>query len=250
MAQNVLNRYGLGDNDQEHENERESNDSIRIPVILKADADGTLAALRDTVMAIQDESKLNLCIDPILIGIGHVTPSDVTMASESGAAIFCFNLKGSKDKVAMSLAASEGVKVRGHDVIYHLLDEAKDVFSTYCPPTPIERIHGKATVKAVFDINNNKHAQKVAGMMVEEGYFYLEKSSKETGSLACHYRVKRGGKIISPDALRANSLRRVKEEVLSVRRGEECGLNLLDYFDVQEGDIIECFSTEMKRIFV
>lgn len=252
MAQNILNRYGLGDKDEdnEEENETEDDDEIRIPVILKADADGTLAALRDTILAIQYKSKLRLCIDPISIGIGHVTTSDVNMAAESGAAIFCFNLKGSKDKAAMSLASCEGVEIRGHDVIYHLLDEAKEVFSMYCPLTPTDKTHGKATVKAVFDINNNKDAEKIAGLMVEEGHFYLQKSSKESGSLSCYYRVRRDGKVISPDELCAKSLRRVKEEVLSVRRGEECGLNLQNYFDVKEGDIIECYSTEMKRTFV
>lgn len=253
MAQNILRRYGLednNDNDESEEEEEETDDVIRIPVILKADADGTLAALRDTLLAIQDESTLNLCIDPISMGIGHVTPSDVNMAAESGAGIFCFNLKGSKDKAAMSLASAEGVEIRSHDVIYHLLDEAKELFSSYCPITAIDRVHGKATVKAVFDINNNKFAEKVAGLMVEEGFFYLDKSSKDSGSLECLYRVQRGDKILTPDGLRAKSLRKVKEEVPRVKRGEECGLNLKDYFDLEEGDIIECFSTEMKRKFV
>ena len=248
MAQNIMRRYDLGCDDDEGDDDND--DVIRIPVILKADADGTLAALRDTLLAIQDESKLNLCIDPISLGIGHITPSDVTLAAESGAAIFCFNLKGSKDKTAMSLASSEGVEIRGNNVIYHLLDEAKDVFSTYCPPTPIEVIHGKATVKQVFDINNNKNAERVAGLMVEDGSFFLEKSTEDTGKLECHYRIHRGNDVISPDGLRAKSLRKVKEEVTSVRRGEECGLNLLDYLDVEKGDIIECFSVEMKRKFV
>jgi translation initiation factor IF-2 len=254
MANNVLKRFGLGEGQNEDDNNNSGDDDIddviRIPVILKADADGTLAALHDTLLAIQDESKLNLCIDPISISIGHVTSSDVTMAADSGAGIFCFNLKGSKDKAAMSLAASMDVEIRGHDVIYHLLDEAKDVFSTYCPPTMTERIHGKATIKAVFDINNKANAEKVAGLMVEDGYFYLSKSGKDTGYLDCHYRVTRGGNIITPDDVKAKSLRRVKEEVQSVRRGEECGLSLDNFFDVQEGDIIECYSIEEERKFV
>jgi translation initiation factor IF-2 len=255
MTQNVLKRYGLGDNIESEEegkskDEEKNEDEIRIPVILKADADGTLAALRDTLLAIQDESKLNLCIDPIALSIGHITPSDVNMAAESGAGIFCFNLKGAKDKTAMSLAATEGVDIRSNDVIYHLLNEAKELFSTYCPPTSVEKIHGKATIKAVFDINNNRNSEKVAGLMVENGTFYLDKSSKDSGSLDCHYRVIRGNEVISPETLSARSLRREKEEVKSVRFGEECGLNLLDFVDIQEGDKIECFSTVSKRIFV
>jgi len=253
MANNVLKKYGRDDKnfglDGDAAEEEEVDEQIRIPVILKADADGTLAALRDTLLAIQHESKLDLCIDPVEVSIGHVTLSDVHMAAESGAAIFCFNLKGSKDKPAMSLAASSNVQIRSNDVIYRLLEEAKDVFSEYCPATPVEKIHGQALVQAVYDINNNKDAERVAGLIVNEGKLYLDKLKTDSGSLVCEYRIKRGKEIVA-DRLRAKSLRRVKEEVKDVRRGEECGLNLIDYTDVEKGDIIECYSVEMKRIFV
>lgn len=232
MAKNVLKKYGLDEQPDDEETEKE----IRIPVVLKADADGTLAALRDTLLAIQDESKLNLCIDPIEMSIGHVTPNDVNLAAESGAAIFCFNLKGSKDKTAMSLASANKVEIRSHNVIYHLLDEAKDVFSSYCPPLPVETIHGKAMVQAVFNINNNRNAEKVAGLMVKDGKLYLDKAKAESGTLNCEYRIKRGEQIVA-DGLKAKSLRRVKEDVEDVRRGEECGLNL-GHPDIEEGDVI------------
>ena len=250
MANNVLRRFGLDSDTLENEVEDESVSSqIRIPVVLKADADGTLAALRDTLLAIEDESSLNLCIDPIEIGIGHVSSSDVHLAAESGAAIFCFNLKGSKDKTAMALASSNNVEIRSNAVIYRLLDEAKDVFSQYCPPTEVENLHGEAKVQAVFDINNNKDSERVAGLMVEEGKLYLDKFKSDSGFLDCNYRIKRNKDIIA-DGLKAKSLRRSKEEVTDVRRGEECGLNLADHVDVEEGDIIECYSIEKKRLFV
>ncbi len=250
MANNVLRKFGLDSESlEQEEKEEEENNQIRIPVVLKADADGTLAALRDTLLAIEDESKLNLSIDPIELGIGHVTPSDVNLAAESGAAIFCFNLKGSKDKTAMALAASNNVEIRSNPVIYRLLDEAKDVFSKYCPVTEVENLHGEAKVQAEFDINNNKDAERVAGLMVEDGKLYLDKFKSDSGVLDCNYRVKRKKTIVA-DGLKAKSLRRVKEEVPDVRRGEECGLSLADYFDVEEGDVIECYSIEQKRRFV
>lgn len=251
MANNVLRKFGLDSDTLENEGEDEAVSSeIRIPVVLKADADGTLAALRDTLLAIEGESKLNLKIDPIELGIGHVTPSDVNLAAESGAAIFCFNLKGSKDKTAMSLALSQNVEIRNNAVIYRLLDEAKDVFSQYCPATKIESIHGQAKVQAVFDINNNKDAERVAGLMVNEGKLYIDKfKSEESGFLDCSYRIMRNKQLVA-DGLKAKSLRKVKEEVTNVRRGEECGLNLADFVDVEEGDIVECYSIEMKRRFV
>ncbi len=250
MANNILKKYGLDSGEEGDGTQEEMSDVIRIPIILKADADGTLAALRDTLLAVQDESTLNLCIDPVEMSIGHVTPSDVKLASESGAAIFCFNLKGSKDKAAMGLASSNNVEIRSNDVIYRLLEEAKDVFSGHCPPTPVEKVHGIAKVQAVFNINNKNDAETVAGLMVQDGRLHLDKLKSDTGILDCEYRVKRGGKELIADNLRAKSLRKTKEEVSEVRRGEECGLNLADYTDVIEGDVIECYSIEMVRKFV
>jgi len=249
MTQGLLKKYGFSGNSR-IEGENDENAEIRIPILLKADADGTLAALRDSVLSISEESKLNLCIDPIALGIGHVTMSDVRLARDSGATILCFNLKGAKDSTAMNLAAAEDVKIRSHKVIYHLLDEAKDAFSTYFPPVETELPHGNGIVKAVYDVNNKKDAEKIAGLTVVDGSLYLDKSNKDSGNLVCEYRVKRDGKAISPVGLRAKSLRRVKDEVDDVHRGDECGLNLLDYTDLEEGDIIECFSKEMKNMFV
>ena len=133
-----------------------------------------------------------------------------------------------------------------------LVDEAKDVFSAFCPATPVEKVHGKAKVQAVFDINNNKDAERVvAGLMVNEGRLYLlDKFKSDSGSLDCEYCIIRDKEIVA-DGLNANNLKRVKEEVKDVRRGgEECGWNLLDYIDIEEGDIVECYSVEMKRMFI
>lgn len=248
MANNILKKYNRHDEAQDDCNE--DDDQIRIPVILKADADGTLAALRDSILAIQEQSSLNLLIDPIEISVGHVTPSDVNMAMDSGASIFCFNLKGSKDKAAMSLASNNHVDIRSNNVIYRLLEDAKDVFSGFCPPTPVEKIHGKALVQAVFDINNNKDAERVAGLKVTDGKLYLKNVAAESGTLDCMYRIKKKGKEVKAEGLIAKSLRRVKDEVTDVRLGDECGLNLEGFKDVEEGDIVECYSVEMKRKFV
>jgi translation initiation factor IF-2 len=248
MANNVLKKYNL--HDEAQEDSKEDDEHIRIPVILKADADGTLAALRDSILAIQEQSSLNLLIDPIEISVGHVTPSDVNMAIDSGASIFCFNLKGSKDKSAMSLASTNNVDVRSNNVIYRLLEDAKDVFSGFCPPSPVEKIHGKALVQAVFDINNNKNAERVAGLKVTDGKLYLKNIAVESGTLNCLYRIKKKGKEVKAEGLTAKSLRRVKDEVTDVRLGDECGLNLEGFKDVEEGDVIECYSIEMKRKFV
>jgi len=248
MTRKILSKYNI-DYDTNNGN-GVNNNNLRIPVLVKADTDATLAAVQNSLIRIADESTLDLTIDLIGVGVGQITVSDVRMAQESGAAIFCFNLKGTKDKGAMALAEKDGVTVASHNVIYNLLDEAKDIFSKYFPPKHIEIVHGTALIQEVFDINNRKKSEKIAGLRVEDGVLYLDKTDKECGSLVCEYRVKRRGKLISSQGLRAKSLRRVNENVKDVQRGTECGLCLAGHNDLEVGDIVECFSTEIKYTFI
>lgn len=221
---------------------------IRIPVIVRADGEGSLAALTEALVGVGDESTFDLVIDPINSGIGPISATDVRMAAESGAYIFSFGVKD--DKTALAMAEAEGVGVRSHDVIYSLLDEAKEVFAEHLPPTPVEVIHGKAKVQAIFDVNNKKDAERIAGLAVLEGTLYKGKAKALNGDrVRCHYRVLRKGEPVVSEG-EVSSLRKVKEDVDDVRRGEECGLGLLDYTDYEKGDIIECYSVEMKREFV
>lgn len=230
----------------------EADDSkIRIPVIIRADGEGSLAALKESLVAVGDESSFDLTVDPINAGIGPISTSDVRMAVESGAYIFSFGVK-QNDKTALSMAEAEGVQVRSHDVIYSLLDDAKVVFAERLPASPVEVVHGKAKVQAIFDVNNKKDAERIAGLSVLDGTLYKGKAKGTNGEhIECHYRVLRKGYCISEgDALKVSSLRKVKEDVEDVRRGEECGLGLSDYKDYEKGDIIECYSVEMKREFI
>merc|ERR1712127_752231 len=127
----------------------ECDGTVRIPIIVKADADGSLAAVRESLLNIGDDSKHAVVIDPIMEGIGEVTPSDIQMAKESEATIFSF---GSirVDQSTMNLAEAEGVSICSNNIIYSLLDEAKNVLGSYIPPSPKEHTHGSAAVKAMF----------------------------------------------------------------------------------------------------
>jgi translation initiation factor IF-2 len=224
---------------------------IRIPVIIRADGEGSLAALREAVLGVGEESTLDLVIDPVSCGIGPISSSDVRMAKESGASIFSFGVK-QNDKDALAMAEVEGVEVRSHNVIYSLLDDAKKVFATHLPAVPTEIVHGKAKVQAVFDVNNKKDAERIAGLAVLDGTLHKSKAKDSKGArIDCHYRVLRKGVCVSPEGtLKVASLRKVKEDVDDVRRGEECGLGFLEYTDFESGDIIECYSVEMKQEFV
>ena len=113
-------------------------------------------------------------------------------------------------------------------------------------------VHGKATVQQVFDVtDSNKKSVAVAGLRVTDGSLFKLKSKAEEGrlSLPCYYRVIRNGEAVmsEEEKLKAVSLRKVKEDVESVRRGDECGLGLDGFNDVKEGDIVECYSIEQRR---
>ena len=226
--------------------------SVRIPIIVKADADGSLAAIRDSLLNIGKESKHTVIIDPIMEGIGEVSASDIQMAKESQATIFSF---GSKriDQAMINLAESEGVCICSNDIIYSLLDEAKDVLGAYLPLISKEHTHGRALVKAVFSIDTADGEEMVAGLNVTDGYMYQSKApsgdSSSTSDTDSHFRVYREGGLISPtgENLTATSLRRFKEIVESARLGEECGLVLSGFTNFKEGDEIECYSVEMKQ---
>jgi translation initiation factor IF-2 len=232
----------------------ESDGTVRIPIIVKADADGSLAAVRESLLNIGDESKHAVVIDPIMEGIGEVTPSDIQMAKESEATIFSF---GSIriDQSTMNLAESEGVGICSNNIIYSLLDEAKIVLGSYLPSIPKEHTHGRAAVKAIFSIDTEDGEEKIAGLNVLEGSIYKSKAPlsgddpSTTKDLDCHFRVYRDGKLISPEdeSVTGSSLRRFKEMVEFVRLGEECGLGLLGFTDFEAGDEIECYSVEMKK---
>ena len=248
MMQKAQRKYGFDSDDGD-----KKDDSIWIPVVIKADSPGSLEAVRDALVSIGTDSKLNIVIDPVEMSTGVITTSDVVMARESDAAIFTFGAVGVADKETKNLAENDGVSIRNHSIIYRLLDDAKEFFTKYLPIQLEEKVHGSATVQAVFDVTDaKKQSVSIAGLRVADGYLF--KSKSKPGSvgevpLPCFYRVLRNGKLLSPDVekLQASSLRKVKEDVDSVKKGEECGLGLTGFNDLVEGDVVECFSIEEKR---
>jgi len=217
---------------------------IRVPVIVKADADGTLAAIRDALVQIGDETSHDIVIEPVSIGVGPVLANDIDIAKQGGAIIVCFNIKN--EFAIEKLAEEEGVRLIGGNVIYSLLDDAKKEFATYLPREPFEIVHGRATVQALFDIGGI--GEKVAGLQVSEGTLYKDKvEGNEGGKVSCRYRVIRGNTVISIKDLHASSLKHFRDDVEEVGHGKECGLALSGFNNFEPGDVVECFSVEMRR---
>jgi len=246
-------KYGFDDNGEVKNNDDDEEESIYIPVVIKADSHGSLEAVRDALVSLGTDSKLDIVIDPVEMSTGVITTSDVVMARESDAAIFAFGKIGFADKETKNLAESGGVSIRTHDIVYRLLEDATDFFARYMPIRLEEKIHGKGVVQAVFDVTDaKKQTVSIAGLRVTDGNLFKAKSkTKIVGeeSLPCFYRVLRDGELVTPEVqkIQASSLRKVKEDVDSVRKGEECGLGLTGFNDLAEGDVIECFSIEEKR---
>ena len=251
MMQKAQQKYGFNGDDAD-----EKNDSIYIPVVIKADSHGSLEAVRDALVSLGTGSKLDIVIDPVEMSTGVITASDVMMARESDAAIFSFGKVGFADKETKNLAESDGVSVRSHDIVYRLLEDATNFFAKYLPIRLEEKVHGKGLVMAVFDVTDaKKQTVSIAGLRVTDGYIFKAKSkakSNDEESLHCFYRVLRDGKLLKPEVqkLQASSLRKVKDDVDSVRKGEECGLGLVGFNDLEEGDVVECFSIEEKRAVI
>ncbi|NPB10007.1 MAG: translation initiation factor IF-2, partial [Thermodesulfobacteria bacterium] len=199
-----------------------------LKVVLKADVQGTLEALMDSLRKLStDEVRVNI----IRSGIGAISESDIMLASASDAIVIGFNVRPTAQ--AKRLAEQEKVEVRFYDVIYKLIEEVKAAMSGLLEPEYEERILGVAEVRATFKVPK---VGVVAGCYVKEGK--LERGAK--------VRLLRDNVVIYTGKIA--SLRRFKEDVKEVPAGYECGVGLENFQDIKVGDVIEAFElVEIKR---
>jgi len=202
----------------------------KLLVILKGDTQGTVEAVSDALMRLQERVESDIQLDIIHRGVGSITESDVMLASASGGIIIGFNVRPS-GKVA-KLAEGEGVEIRTYRVIYELLSDMRDALLGMLEPEEREVILGRAEVRQVFSV---PRFGRVAGCYVLEGRMV------RGGNL----RVIRDGVLIYEGRL--DSLRRFKEDVREVQEGFECGIGMESFSDFKEGDILECFTVELVR---
>ncbi|CAN5866180.1 hypothetical protein BH24CHL6_BH24CHL6_02450 [soil metagenome] len=192
-------------------------------IILKADVQGSLGAIRQSLEQIQSEEvRINLLHE----GTGDISDNDILLASASDAVVVGFNTK--LDPQARRTAAAEGVDVRLYDIIYKLTDEMDAALKGLLEPEEVEVVEGRAEVRQIFRSGRNV----IAGCYVTEGRIVR-------GGV----RLYRGGKLLTTD--RIESLRRFRDDVREVATGFECGIGLAGFNEVQEGDVIESFSRQM-----
>jgi translation initiation factor IF-2 len=192
-------------------------------IILKSDVSGSLGAITHALEQLnQDEIRINVLHE----GAGDITDNDVMLASASDAIIVGFNTKITE--TARRAADAEGVDVRMYDIIYKLTDDISAALLGLLEPEIVEVVEGRAEVRQIFRVGKST---VIAGCFVTDGRIVRGGA-----------RVWRGGRIITTD--RIESLRRFRDDVREVQQNYECGIGLAGFNDLEEGDIIECFTQQ------
>ena len=205
-----------------------SNEKKVFNLILKADVRGSLEAITASLQKLAtDEVGINI----VGGSVGGISENDAHLAATSNAMIFGFNVRA--DKAARDVIENEALQLRYYNVIYDVIDDAKQIMGGMLSPEIREEIVGIAEVRDVF--NSPKFGQ-IAGSMVIEGTVYRSKP----------IRVLREDVVIYEGEL--ESLRRFKDDATEVRNGMECGIGVRNYTDVKIGDKIEVYeTTEIAR---
>jgi len=190
-------------------------------VILRADVQGSLEAIKAALMKIES-TKADLNV--IYSGVGEITESDAQLAAASKAVIIGFHTQ--IESHAEPLIKQLGVTVRMHNIIYHAVDDATVLMAGLLEKIAIETEKGKAIVKATF---KSSHTGIIAGCQVIEG----------TIARSNNVRIRRDKLVIWKGSI--SSLKRVKEDVREVVKGTECGILLRDYSEMLPDDVIEAY---------
>ena len=192
-----------------------------LDIIIKADVQGSVEALKESVLKLSNEEVV---VKVIHGGVGAINESDVNLAGASNAIIIGFNVK--PDTQAESKAEAENVDVRCYDVIYKAIEDIERAMKGMLDPVFEEKIIGHAEIRQIFKASA---IGNIAGSYVLDGHMQR----------GCKVRIKRGEEQIYEGEL--SSLKRFKDDVKEVKEGFECGL-VFDKFDsIQELDQVEAY---------
>ncbi|MGB9358491.1 MAG: translation initiation factor IF-2 [Acidimicrobiia bacterium] len=198
-----------------------TSDHAELRIVVKADAHGSLEAIREAVGKI---SREDASVTIVHGAVGGITANNVMLAEASEALIYGFNAR--PDASARSAAKEAGIDIRTFSIIYELLDDIESMLVGELAPDEVETFLGVAEVRAVF---RAPRFGLVAGCYVTEGS--INRNARA--------RLVREGVVIYDG--RMTSLRRFKDDVQSVQTGYECGIGLANFRDIKEGDTIESY---------
>ena len=197
-----------------------------LPIILKTDVNGSMEAISAALRDLQNEEVTSQII---LSGVGALNESDIMLAVSSGAIVIGFNVRA--DAPAKKIAKQNNIEVKYYSIIYEILDDIKNLLSGLMAPIESEVFLGYAKIKKVFKITK---VGKIAGCEITEGV--VKKNIK--------VRLLRDNVVIHEGDLA--TLKHHQKEVDEVKEGTECGMSLVNYEDIKEGDLIECFEIKTE----
>ncbi len=200
---------------------RAQNEDKALKLIVKADKQGSLEAVEDGLEKFNSEKKV---VEIVSSGTGYITEGDIKLASGTKAIVVGFNVKSAPN--VFKIAENEKVLIRNYTIIYELLDEMEEVIEGMIKPGVVEEVLGKANIIAEFPHGKD---QKIAGCRVIEGF--ITKNNK--------IRIFREDSLIGEGKL--SSLKKVKEEVQRVEKGQDCGMVFEENIDFQIGDTVESY---------
>jgi translation initiation factor IF-2 len=203
-----------------------SGDVKMLPIIVKADVQGSQEALAQSLLKLSTEE---VKVQMVYAAVGGISESDINLAIASKAIVIGFNTRA--DAGARKLAEGSGVDIRYYNIIYDAVDELKAAMSGMLAPEKREEVIGTAEIRNVFVASK---IGTVAGCMVTSG----------SVNRNAHFRLLRNNIVIYTGEL--DSLKRMKDDVREVKEGFECGIKLKNYNDISEGDQLEFF--EVKEI--
>ena len=190
-----------------------------VPLILRADVQGSVEAIKNSLLAIKtDKVELNFISE----GVGEISESDVELAAASSATIIGFHTQ--VESHAEDLIKRDQVVIKRRDIIYQIIDDVKELMLASLDKVRHETEKGTAEVKQVF---KSSHLGSIAGCMMTDGAIKRD----------YHAKLLRDGEMIFEGNI--SSLKRVKEDVKEVKKGIECGILLHKFDDYQEGDQIK-----------
>lgn len=196
-------------------------DFKQLNIILKGDVDGSVEALTDSFQKLSTEE---IQVSIIHKGVGAITESDVLLASASDAIIIGFNVRPMAN--ARALADKEQIDIRSYSIIYDAINDVKDAMEGMLSPEMKEEVTGTVEIRELFKISK---VGTIAGCMVTDGKIF--RNSK--------IRIIREGVVIYTGELA--SLKRFKDDVKEVSKGYDCGLQIKNYNDIKEGDVLEAY---------
>jgi translation initiation factor IF-2 len=196
-------------------------DEAELRLIVKADAHGSLEALRESIVKIKREGAR---IEIMHGAVGGINENDVKLAEVTEAVVVGFNVR--PDGKTRRLAEEKGIEIRTYGIIYELLEELEQMLVGRLAPDQVEAVLGTAEVRAVFKV---PRIGAIAGCYVTEGEIVRNARA----------RLLRNGVVVFDGVI--GSLRRFKDDVRSVAAGFECGIGLAGFNDVKEGDVIEAY---------